>query len=250
MPDGAARFSVTVLLEQLGKAVLLSQVPRHTSMFPGRCEDALVSDENDDRPSQPASATTSPVPSPPTSAWSSPRSPATASRPTWTGRAKLHQPYGIVHGGVHCAVVETLASVGAATWFATGARSSASTTTPTSTGRSATARSPRPPPRCTAAGPSRCGWWSRCRRTARSSPAVRCGSQNLTERVRTDRQHRSGDPGGRGQQAPAYVVCGGLRRGDRQRARRAPARSTAPSPSASGSCASSRRASRPAGSAA
>ena len=26
----------------------------------------------------------------------------------------LHQPYGIVHGGVHCGVVETLASVGAA----------------------------------------------------------------------------------------------------------------------------------------
>jgi len=36
---------------------------------------------------------------------------------TWTAGEKLHQPYGIVHGGVHCAVVETLASVGAATWF-------------------------------------------------------------------------------------------------------------------------------------
>jgi uncharacterized protein (TIGR00369 family) len=39
---------------------------------------------------------------------------------TWTADAKLHQPYGIVHGGVHCAVVETLASVGAATWFDSG----------------------------------------------------------------------------------------------------------------------------------
>jgi len=29
----------------------------------------------------------------------------------------LHQPYGIVHGGVWCSVVETLASVGGATWF-------------------------------------------------------------------------------------------------------------------------------------
>ena len=29
----------------------------------------------------------------------------------------LHQPYGIVHGGVYCAVVETVASVGAALWF-------------------------------------------------------------------------------------------------------------------------------------
>jgi uncharacterized protein (TIGR00369 family) len=36
---------------------------------------------------------------------------------TWTADPKLHQPYGIVHGGVHCAVVETLASVGAALWF-------------------------------------------------------------------------------------------------------------------------------------
>ena len=29
----------------------------------------------------------------------------------------LHQPYGIVHGGVWCSVVETLASVGGAIWF-------------------------------------------------------------------------------------------------------------------------------------
>lgn len=28
-----------------------------------------------------------------------------------------HQPYGIVHGGVYCAVVETVASVGGATWL-------------------------------------------------------------------------------------------------------------------------------------
>jgi uncharacterized protein (TIGR00369 family) len=38
-------------------------------------------------------------------------------RGTWSAEPKLHQPYGIVHGGVHCAVVETLASVGAALWF-------------------------------------------------------------------------------------------------------------------------------------
>jgi 1,4-dihydroxy-2-naphthoyl-CoA hydrolase len=36
---------------------------------------------------------------------------------TWTARPELHQPYGIVHGGVHCSVVETLASVGAAAWM-------------------------------------------------------------------------------------------------------------------------------------
>jgi len=34
-----------------------------------------------------------------------------------TVQPHLHQPYGIVHGGVYCAVVETTASVGAALWF-------------------------------------------------------------------------------------------------------------------------------------
>src|SRR4051812_5952136 len=32
----------------------------------------------------------------------------------WDVSAKHHQPYGIVHGGVHCGVIETLASIGAA----------------------------------------------------------------------------------------------------------------------------------------
>lgn len=36
---------------------------------------------------------------------------------TWTVTPALHQPYGIVHGGVHCAAVEGAASVGAAMWF-------------------------------------------------------------------------------------------------------------------------------------
>ena len=35
----------------------------------------------------------------------------------WEAAPKHHQPYGIVHGGVHCSVVETLASVGAAAWL-------------------------------------------------------------------------------------------------------------------------------------
>ena len=30
---------------------------------------------------------------------------------------ELHQPFGIVHGGVYCAVVETVASYGAASWY-------------------------------------------------------------------------------------------------------------------------------------
>jgi uncharacterized protein (TIGR00369 family) len=35
----------------------------------------------------------------------------------WEAAPKHHQPYGIVHGGVHCSVFETLASFGAATWL-------------------------------------------------------------------------------------------------------------------------------------
>ena len=31
----------------------------------------------------------------------------------WEVSTKHHQPYGIVHGGVHCGVIETLASIGA-----------------------------------------------------------------------------------------------------------------------------------------
>ncbi|MCY7395904.1 MAG: PaaI family thioesterase [Nocardioides sp.] len=36
---------------------------------------------------------------------------------TWSIRPDLHQPYGLLHGGVHCSVVETLASVGGALWL-------------------------------------------------------------------------------------------------------------------------------------
>ena len=36
---------------------------------------------------------------------------------TWTVGPEHHQPYGIVHGGVHCAAIETAASVGAALWL-------------------------------------------------------------------------------------------------------------------------------------
>lgn len=35
----------------------------------------------------------------------------------WSARPELHQPFGILHGGVHCSVVETLASIGAGLWF-------------------------------------------------------------------------------------------------------------------------------------
>ncbi len=35
---------------------------------------------------------------------------------TWTAAERHHQPHGIVHGGVHASVVETLGSVGSAAW--------------------------------------------------------------------------------------------------------------------------------------
>jgi uncharacterized protein (TIGR00369 family) len=35
---------------------------------------------------------------------------------TWTAAARHHQPFGIVHGGVHCSVVETLGSLGGTHW--------------------------------------------------------------------------------------------------------------------------------------
>lgn len=35
----------------------------------------------------------------------------------WSAGPHLHQPFGILHGGAHCSVVETLASVGAGLWF-------------------------------------------------------------------------------------------------------------------------------------
>ncbi|MGN5240327.1 PaaI family thioesterase [Rhodococcus sp. SJ-3] len=38
-------------------------------------------------------------------------------RAQWTVSPDQHQPYGIVHGGVYCAVIETIASMGGATWF-------------------------------------------------------------------------------------------------------------------------------------
>jgi uncharacterized domain 1 len=38
----------------------------------------------------------------------------------WDVRPDMLQPYGIVHGGVHCSVIETVASYAAALWFPEG----------------------------------------------------------------------------------------------------------------------------------
>ncbi len=37
---------------------------------------------------------------------------------SWSAGPESHQPYGIVHGGVHCMVVEGLCSMAAALWLA------------------------------------------------------------------------------------------------------------------------------------
>jgi uncharacterized protein (TIGR00369 family) len=34
----------------------------------------------------------------------------------WQVRPEHHQPYGVVHGGVHCSVIETAASIAGALW--------------------------------------------------------------------------------------------------------------------------------------
>lgn len=41
-------------------------------------------------------------------------------RAEWTLGPHLMQPYGITHGGVHCAVVETVASIAGAVWLGGG----------------------------------------------------------------------------------------------------------------------------------
>lgn len=38
-------------------------------------------------------------------------------RVSWQVTPVLHQPAGIMHGGIHCWVVETLASMGASAWL-------------------------------------------------------------------------------------------------------------------------------------
>ncbi len=38
-------------------------------------------------------------------------------RVEWDAAPELHQPYGIVHGGVYCSVIESIASLGAALWL-------------------------------------------------------------------------------------------------------------------------------------
>ncbi|GAA1780004.1 PaaI family thioesterase [Pseudarthrobacter sulfonivorans] len=43
-------------------------------------------------------------------------------RARWDATSRLHQTAGILHGGVHCSVVETLASIGAGLWLGSKGR--------------------------------------------------------------------------------------------------------------------------------
>jgi uncharacterized protein (TIGR00369 family) len=90
-------------------------------------------------------------------------------------RPDLHQPYGIVHGGVHAAVVETLASVGAAVWMGergkvVGVSNSTDFYKAVSDGTLTATATP-----CTAGAPSRSGWSRAETPTTASSRAVRSG---------------------------------------------------------------------------
>jgi 1,4-dihydroxy-2-naphthoyl-CoA hydrolase len=58
---------------------------------------------------------------------------------SWTVEPRMHQPYGILHGGIHCSVVETLASLGGAKWLGDKGQvvgAMTSTATPLHRGRS------------------------------------------------------------------------------------------------------------------
>ena len=72
-------------------------------------------------------------------------------------RPDLHQPYGIVHGGVYCAVIESMTSMSAAAWLGDdGYVVGVSNTTDflRSVGEGTLTHPPHP---CTAAAPSSCG---------------------------------------------------------------------------------------------
>lgn len=90
---------------------------------------------------------------------------------------KLLQPMGLVHGGVYCSMIESMASVAAYTWLATrgGGNVVGSTTTPTSCVPSARARCTAWSSPSTGAAASSCGWSPSPTTTTASSPGVRCG---------------------------------------------------------------------------
>ena len=79
----------------------------------------------------------------------------------WKAGEHLHQPFGILHGGAHCSVVETLASVGAAVWLGDKGKVVGVNNNTDFFRGVPRATSPPRPPRCIAAGRSSCGSWRR-----------------------------------------------------------------------------------------
>ena len=94
---------------------------------------------------------------------------------SWTVGPEHLQPYGIVHGGVYCSVVESSASIAAALWFGERGRvvGVANHTNFLRSAREGT--SPPPRRRSTAAAASSCGSSRSPTPSSGPSPAARSG---------------------------------------------------------------------------
>ena len=95
----------------------------------------------------------------------------------WSARGDLLQPHGILHGGVHCAVVESVASVAADRWLGdrgtvVGVSNATDFYAPVT---AANGRLPRRRCRSTGAPPSRSGRWRPSTPPATWSPGGRSG---------------------------------------------------------------------------
>lgn len=108
----------------------------------------------------------------------------------WRVRPELHQPYGILHGGVHCSVVETAASLGAGVWLGERGRVvgvSNQTDFLRAVGEGELVAVGTPVHR---GGVSNCGRWRSRTRTGGWSPAARSACRTST-RPPTDRAGRT-----------------------------------------------------------
>ena len=101
----------------------------------------------------------------------------------WAAETHLHQPFGLVNGGAHSTVVETLASVGAGIWFGEqGTVVGVSNATDFYRGVRP-GRCNRAPPRCTVAARNRCGWSRPATPRAGWWPSGQVRLQNLARRT-------------------------------------------------------------------
>ena len=96
---------------------------------------------------------------------------------------KLLQPMGLVHGGVYCSMIESMASMAAYVWLsANGGGSVVGVNNNTDFLRAmGGARCTAPRLRCTAVAVSNCGWSRSPTPTTEWWPAVRCGCRTCEE---------------------------------------------------------------------